>query len=148
MWLLKKDGSWLAVKETEIAALDRITPESFDNDLYHIAGNGGPIIIGFSGPHDGRGFSFAKRLKAYAPDLRLIAGGKLSPDHARLCFQSGFDEILLTDDLVVRQSASAWQSALEISVDRTYIHKKINSNIPSIWQERASSKEPSLASNS
>jgi uncharacterized protein (DUF934 family) len=137
MWLLKKDGSWLPIDSSELITANRVTPESFDGDLEHIAQTGQSVIISFSGPHDGRGFSFAKRLKQFAPELKLIASGGLTPDHARLCFQTGFDEILLSEELVVRQSASAWQTAVEMSVDKTYVEGKVHSNIPSIWQERA-----------
>lgn len=137
MWLLKKDGNWHPIDASELVTANRVTPESFEGDLEHIASTGQVVIINFAGPNDGRGFSFAKRLKRFAPSLKLIASGKLTPDHARLCFQTGFDEVLLSDELVARQSASAWKSALENSVDRTYLEDKINSNLPSIWAERA-----------
>jgi uncharacterized protein (DUF934 family) len=136
MWLFKSNASWLPVEAAELVTALRIKPEAFDSDYATIIKANRKTIIEFAGPHDGRGFSIARKLRSLSSGIKLIASGKLTPDHARLCFQTGFDEILLDDQLVKRQNAEAWKSSLDFSVTQNYVQQEVGSNNPSIWQAR------------
>ena len=92
------------------------------------------VTLNFPSSHDGRGFSFAKRVRRERGEaVRIIATGNLIPDQARMAFQCGFSEIHLEDTLVARHGETAWREATKVAPDALYTK---SGKSPSIWDAR------------
>jgi uncharacterized protein (DUF934 family) len=69
------------------------------------------IVLRFAGVTDGRGFSLARRLRAFGFTGRLRAAGHLLPDQWAFLRDCGVDEVELDDALAERQGEAAWRAA-------------------------------------
>lgn len=72
----------------------------------------GLIAIDFPSFADGRGFSIAKRLRALGYIGRLRAHGPVIADQFAYLLACGFDEVLLPDDVAIRQPVEHWKAQL------------------------------------
>ena len=140
MWVLKDLGTQFEHREDSATAgaadagglrVDAGEPgldeQAFSNDS-------SCVTLNFPSSHDGRGFSFARRIRRErGPGVRIIATGNLIPDQARMAFQCGFSEIHLTDSLVERHGEGAWRRAVEVAPDALYTK---SGKALSIWDAR------------
>jgi uncharacterized protein (DUF934 family) len=69
------------------------------------------IAIDFPNFADGRGFSLARALRQAGYNGWLRAKGHLIPDQIRHLAASGFDDLILSDDLAKRMPPIHWQDA-------------------------------------
>jgi uncharacterized protein (DUF934 family) len=69
------------------------------------------IVIDFPNFADGRGFSLARALRQAGYNGWLRAKGHLIPDQIRHLAASGFDDLILSDDLAKRMPPIHWQDA-------------------------------------
>ncbi|MGD1887870.1 MAG: DUF934 domain-containing protein [Cohaesibacteraceae bacterium] len=93
-----------------------------------------PVLITFDSFANGRGFSLARQLRErHGPSLRIVAQGHLLPDQARHAFQSGFDEILISDNALNAYGAHAWDTALQTAVGALYLGEVSGGGI---WNRR------------
>lgn len=136
MWTLHASGTL----ERSDAAPDAITldPEAADNDAVPI-GTNQPVAIAFQSFADGRGFSLARRLReTHGPAVTLIATGHVLPDQARHAFQSGFDQVLISDKDMSRYGRQAWDAALQNAVGTLYLGEASGDGI---WARRHSTQQ-------
>ena len=135
MWVLKDQGASFEHLDDAVGAgglrVDAGEPcldeQAFSNDS-------NCVTLNFPSSHDGRGFSFARRVRRERGDgVRIIATGNLIPDQARMAFQCGFSEIHPEDDLVSRHGEGAWRKATEVAPDALYTK---SGKAPSIWDAR------------
>jgi len=68
------------------------------------------IRIPFPSSADGRGFSIARRLRAYGFTGIIRATGHVLSDQYAAAFRCGFDEITPDDSLYTRQTDDNWKS--------------------------------------
>lgn len=66
------------------------------------------ICIPFGSFADGRGFTWAKRLRMAGFSGRLRAAGHVIADQYAMARRSGFDEVEISADLARRQPQEAW----------------------------------------
>lgn len=66
------------------------------------------ISIEFPGFTDGRGFTLARSLRLLGFAGRLRASGHILPDQYAMARRSGFDEVVISDDLAQRAPESDW----------------------------------------
>lgn len=139
MYELRSDGSFGPIEDYR--SLDFIVdphdvrglPSTGEIDDWRLnAHNQSCVGVSFRSSHDGRGFSFAKRLRQAGFTGKIVAQGGLIPDQARHAFQSGFDAIWLTKEQIDHHTKEAWQDALSKSVSVPY-HLSL---AKSIWEER------------
>ncbi len=72
----------------------------------------GLIAVDFPSFADGRGFSIAKRLRALGFNGRLRAQGPVISDQFAYLLACGFDEVLLPEDVAIRQPVEHWTGQL------------------------------------
>ena len=142
MWTLNRKSE---LTKMEAAIKDEalhIHPEEWEKKQADEAAKADKIIIAFDTPADGRGFSIIKQIIAASEKTNykplFIAQGALTPDHARMAFQSGFDEIYISDDNVERHTEEGWRSTISKSVDHTYLETALLSTQKPIWSQRHS----------
>ncbi|MEM7299461.1 MAG: DUF934 domain-containing protein [Pseudomonadota bacterium] len=138
MWILEKNGDF--DHRDSVDELPVIDPETATIDTMTSARNGEEVFINFTGPADGRGFSIAEQLKTKPGRLkRRVATGYLMPDQARHAFQSGFDAIHISDELVAHHGVEAWRDALNVAVATLYHLPKAtrDESATSIWMKRS-----------
>ena len=101
MWVLKEQGSAFEHRaDTGEAGGLRVDGGEPCLDEQAFANEGNCVTLNFPSSHDGRGFSYARRVRRERGEgVRIIATGNLIPDQARMAFQCGFSEIHLSDDL-------------------------------------------------
>ena len=129
MWLLDRDGLWLA----NIGEAAEVAAETAVEALPEAA----TLVLRFGANADGRGFSTARQARARGLVGRLIAAGPLVPDQARHAFQSGFDGILVDGEALARQGEAAWREALAHVPDALYVADgSSRAGERSIWAER------------
>jgi uncharacterized protein (DUF934 family) len=101
--LARRDPLGLRLKSDE-------SPVGVGADIHHFA----LVAIAFPGFRDGRGFSYARRLReqmGFSGDIRAV--GHILPDQAQFLDRCGFTEFAVKDDAKL----SDWQRGLtEISV--------------------------------
>jgi uncharacterized protein (DUF934 family) len=136
MWILHASGTLERIEDApQTITLD---PEVADNDAVPV-GTNQPVAITFKSIADGRGFSLARRLReAHGPDLKLIATGHVLPDQARHAFQSGFDQVLISDKEMERFGRQAWDAALQNAVRSLYLGETSGGGI---WARRHSTEQ-------
>ncbi|MGB0353870.1 MAG: DUF934 domain-containing protein, partial [Paracoccaceae bacterium] len=66
------------------------------------------ICIPFGSFSDGRGFTWAKRLRMAGFSGRLRAAGHVIADQYAMARRAGFDEVEISPDLARRQPQEAW----------------------------------------
>lgn len=133
MWIFHASGTLERIDEAP--AMITLDPEAADNDAVP-AGTNQPVAITFKSFADGRGFSLARRLReAHGSGLTLIAIGHVLPDQARHAFQSGFDQILISDNEMERYGRQAWDAALQNAVGTLYLGE---TSADGIWARRHS----------
>jgi len=66
------------------------------------------IRVAFPAMGDGRGFSIARRLRAFGYRGRLRAAGPLVADQMDAALKVGFDEIETHESVILRQPEVAW----------------------------------------
>ncbi|MBO6674862.1 MAG: DUF934 domain-containing protein [Rhizobiales bacterium] len=131
MWIFHANGTLAQIADAPAAIT--LDPEVADNDAVP-AGTNQPIAISFKSFADGRGFSLARRLReAHGPSVTLIATGHVLPDQARHAFQSGFDQILISDKEMERFGRQAWDAALQNAVGTLYLGEASGGGI---WARR------------
>lgn len=136
MWVLKEQGTRFEhlADSSEAAAGLRVDAGEPCLDEQAFANEGNCVTLNFPSSHDGRGFSFARRVRRERGEsVRIIATGNLIPDQARMAFQCGFSEIHLSDDLVSRHGEDAWRAATKVAPDALYTK---SGKAPSIWDAR------------
>lgn len=102
-----------ALKKSEIY-LGVLIPN--DTDPASLAGHFdrlGLIAVDFPSFADGRGFSIAQRLRALDFHGRLRAHGPVIADQFAYLLACGFDEVLLPEDVAIRQPVAHWTGQLE-----------------------------------
>lgn len=136
MWIFHADGTLERIKN--VPATITLDPELADNDAVPV-GTNQPVVISFKSFADGRGFSLARRLReTHGSDLTLIATGHVLPDQARHAFQSGFDQILISDNEMDRYGRQAWDAALQNTVGTLYIGEASGDGI---WARRHTTQQ-------
>lgn len=98
-----RDGGQIGVEVANNTDVERLAPLFEKLAL---------IAIVFPAYTDGRGFSFARRLRRSGFRGRLRAVGPLIPDQGPYAFACGFDEIELPEASVARQTEAQWRAAL------------------------------------
>ncbi|MEM1285933.1 MAG: DUF934 domain-containing protein [Pseudomonadota bacterium] len=133
------DGDWVLEKSGELKPGSSL-PDSLNLDPdTHGPGDvplgiNQPVLITFNSFANGRGFSLARQLRErHGPSLRIVAQGHLLPDQARHAFQSGFDEILISDNALKAYGAHAWDTALQTAVGALYLGEVSGGGI---WSRR------------
>jgi uncharacterized protein (DUF934 family) len=136
MWILHASGTLERIEDApQTITLD---PEVADNDAVP-AGTNQPVAITFKSFADGRGFSLARRLReAHGSDLKVVATGHVLPDQARHAFQSGFDQVLISDKEMERFGRQAWDAALQNAVGTLYLGETSGGGI---WARRHSTEQ-------
>lgn len=136
MWILHASGTLERIEDApQTITLD---PEVADNDAVPV-GTNQPVAITFKSFADGRGFSLARRLReAHGSDLPIIATGHVLPDQARHAFQSGFDQVLISDKEMERFGRQAWDAALQNAVGTLYLGETSGGGI---WARRHSTEQ-------
>lgn len=136
MWIFHASGTLERIDEAP--ATITLDPEAADNDTVP-AGTNQPVAITFKSFADGRGFSLARRLReTHRAGLTLIAIGHVLPDQARHAFQSGFDQILISDNDFARYGRQAWDAALQNAVGTLYLGEASGDGI---WARRHSTEQ-------
>lgn len=136
MWILHASGTLERIED--VPATITLDPEAADNDTVP-AGTNQPVAISFKSFADGRGFSLARRLReTHGAGLILIATGHVLPDQARHAFQSGFDQILISDNDFARYGRQAWDAALQNAVGTLYLGEASGDGI---WARRRSTQQ-------
>lgn len=131
MWIYHASGSLERIARAP--ANITLDPEAADNDAVP-TGTNRPVAIAFKSFADGRGFSLARRLReTHGSDLTLIATGHVLPDQARHAFQSGFDQILISNKEMERFGRQAWDAALQNAVATLYLGEASGGGI---WARR------------
>jgi uncharacterized protein (DUF934 family) len=131
MWTLHADGTLERINRAP--ANITLDPEVAHNDAVP-TGTNRPVAIKFKSFADGRGFSLARRLReTHGSDLTLIATGHILPDQARHAFQSGFDQILISNKEMERFGRQAWDAALQNAVATLYLGEASGGGI---WARR------------
>ena len=139
MWVLKDQGASLTHHDDSsegAAAASGLRVDAGEPclDEQSFANDSNCVTLNFPSSHDGRGFSFARRVRRERGEgVRIIATGNLLPDQARMAFQCGFSEIHLTDALVERRGEVAWRTATTTAPDALYTK---SGKAPSIWDAR------------
>ena len=82
-------------------------PAAFDAALQTPQGHSA-ICIPFGSFSDGRGFTWAKRLRMAGFSGRLRAAGHVIADQYAMARRAGFDEVEISPDLARRQPQEAW----------------------------------------
>ena len=75
----------------------------------------GLIAVDFPAFADGRGFSIAVRLRDLGYTGRLRAHGPVIADQFAYLLACGFDEVLVPEDVAIRQPAEQWMAQLTTS---------------------------------
>jgi len=70
------------------------------------------ISIHFPSPHDGRGFSLARKLRNLGYEGALRAQGHLHVGQFRHALECGFTEVALSRDAVIRMPEKYWLNAV------------------------------------
>lgn len=136
MWIFHASGTLERIDEAP--ATITLDPEAADNDTVP-AGTNLPVAITFKSFADGRGFSLARRLRqAHGADITLVAIGHVLPDQARHAFQSGFDQILISDNEMDRYGRQAWDAALQNAVGTLYLGEASGDGI---WARRHTTQQ-------
>lgn len=136
MWIFHASGTLERIEDVPVTIT--LDPEAADNDAVP-AGTNQPVAINFKSFADGRGFSLARRLrKKHGAGLTLIAIGHVLPDQARHAFQSGFDQILISDNEFARYGRQAWDAALQNAVGTLYLGEASGDGI---WARRHSTEQ-------
>ena len=136
MWVLKEQGARFEHRADSSDSAAGLTVDAGEPclDEQSFANEGNCVTLNFPSSHDGRGFSFAKRVRRERGEgVRIIATGNLIPDQARMAFQCGFSEIHLSDELVSRHGETAWRAATMVAPDALYTK---SGKAPSIWDAR------------
>ncbi len=136
MWVLKEQGARFEHRADSSDSAAGLTVDAGEPclDEQSFANEGNCVTLNFPSSHDGRGFSFAKRVRRERGEgVRIIATGNLIPDQARMAFQCGFSEIHLSDELVSRHGETAWRAATTVAPDALYTK---SGKAPSIWDAR------------
>jgi rhodanese-related sulfurtransferase/uncharacterized protein (DUF934 family) len=123
MWVLKEQGARFEHRADSSDSAAGLTVDAGEPclDEQSFANEGNCVTLNFPSSHDGRGFSFAKRVRRERGEgVRIIATGNLIPDQARMAFQCGFSEIHLSDELVSRHGETAWRAATMVAPDALY----------------------------
>ena len=145
MWMLDSEGGFNHFSSPPQMAGLLLDPSQISHaytpDFSKIPASGFAFRILFKHSHDGRGFSYARRLsalrKVWGKDFVIIAIGHILPDQAALCFRSGFDQILVEDALVARHGLQAWREALLRVVPAQYFVQ--GEDQQEIWRQRRQS---------
>ncbi|XDZ66491.1 DUF934 domain-containing protein [Alphaproteobacteria bacterium LSUCC0684] len=70
------------------------------------------ISVHFPSPHDGRGFSLARKLRNLGYEGALRAEGHLHVGQFRHALECGFTELALSPDVVMRMPEKYWLNAI------------------------------------
>lgn len=94
-----------AARPAEMVELSN--PAAFDAALRTPQGHSA-ICIAFGSFADGRGFTWAKRLRMAGFSGRLRAAGHVISDQYAMARRVGFDEVEISPELARRQPQEAW----------------------------------------
>lgn len=136
MWVLKDQGQHFEHRADRDEAAGGLRVDAGEPclDEQSFSNDGACVTLNFPSSHDGRGFSFARRVRRERGEgFRIIATGNLIPDQARMAFQCGFSEIHLSDALVERHGEGAWRQATTVAPDALYTK---SGKSASIWDAR------------
>ena len=88
-------------------------PNTMDLSVLHpVRARLGLIAVDFPSFADGRGFSIARRLRDMGYEGRLRAAGPVIADQFAYLLACGFDEVLVPEDVAIRQPVQQWLSQL------------------------------------